>query len=1366
MICRLVIFVSLLMMARTSYAQPTKIHFKHIGNENGLSNSTVETLFQDKRGFIWIGTRDGLNRYDGHQVIVYKHQAGDSNSICDNYINAIAEDAHQQLWIGTMNGISRFTPALNKFLHFKLSHNHISAILVDQRQRKWAASFGGGIFHFDENSQTWKEIPSFRSNGSSRETHLYILYEDSKQNLWAGGDSGLFLYNEARQCFEQVTEVSLANTSNLTLKDITEDKSGNLLLATENSGLLVYNAQFRQLQQFAHHPLQPNSISSNMVRSLLVTKNGDVWTGTVNGGLDYFEPHKLHFYNYQYQPENPGSLSQRTVSALLEDVQGNIWIGTHRGGVNLYMPGAQKFKLFRQQPDKNSLSYNDVKAFCEDKQGNIWIGTDGGGLNKFNKQTQSFQHFKFDPFLKNSLGSNEVISITEDSDGKLWVGTWGGGLCLLNSNGKDFTRFQGPAYIQKVFEDSKGQIWVATYYDGLHQFDKNTGKFFRINRSSSGKTRIIGNNIISIAEDPSGNLWFGTDDGGLNRLDAVTSEYTQYFNQEEKNPDIRVLMIDNKGDVWVGQSGLYKLNKQQNKFLKVAADSELSNLFIKGIVEDNHGYFWISSSDGIIRLNPATSEFRKYNIVDGLQGPEFEAGAYLRTRDGEVYFGGINGFNCFYPNEISNNNFIPPVYLTEFAIGKHSIHGNPLQPNLKKDISVAETIHLSWKEATFSIGFTALNFTSAENNQYVYKLEGWDRDWINAGAERKVTYTNVSPGTYTFYVKASNNDGLWNEEGRQITVIIKPPFYQTWWFKLLVIAIIATAVYYFIQFKKRIQLERFRESQRQQMHEMQLQFFTNISHEFRTPLSLIIGPAEKLVKDHPDSPLFSSFQVIQRNAHRLLQLINELMDFRKAESGALKLQVMRGSVPHFIDEIAQEFSEIAVRKNIKFIINTENLPKETWFDRQVLEKIIINLLSNSFKYTTPNGEIHLETFTKLQHFKPSFENELKFEFNSNQSEFLYFRVADNGVGISKESIKHLFERYYRVSDAHMGSGIGLAFVKTLTQLHKGNIWVYSQRNKGTELIIGIPVGQSAYTQEEKWTPVPQQQTSLQSLQDNRVNGLHADSFNTEVRSIPDNLQKLPIILLADDHEELRGFLKESLEGEFTVAEANNGEVALNFAKEYYPDIVISDIMMPVMDGIRFCTELKNNPDISHIPFILLTAKTSMESQLEGAGSGADFYFSKPINTELLLQTVRNILHQKQKLRERYRRDQHAEVRELAHHQRDQEFLDQLIGIIDKNLNSLELDIDFLCTQVGMSRTKLYHKVKSITGQSIGDFIRSMRLKKAAQLMSETDSSLADIMYAVGIQTQSYFSKAFKAEFGKTPTQFLKELEAGDSKKES
>jgi DNA-binding response OmpR family regulator len=534
---------------------------------------------------------------------------------------------------------------------------------------------------------------------------------------------------------------------------------------------------------------------------------------------------------------------------------------------------------------------------------------------------------------------------------------------------------------------------------------------------------------------------------------------------------------------------------------------------------------------------------------------------------------------------------------------------------------------------------------------------------------------------------------------------------------------------------------------------VQLQFFTNISHELRTPLSLIIGPIEKIQKEDPLSLHGHAYQVINKNANRLLHLINELMDFRKSESGVLKLHVMPGSAENFLEEISEEFSELAQQKKIDFKIIPGHTQTSTWFDRQIMEKIIINLIGNSFKYTPDGGVITLETFDSLKNFKPSFENELILpaEFKSEYS--IYFRVADNGIGISKESIEHLFERYYRISESHMGSGIGLAFVKSLATLHKGSIHVYSEKNKGTEIIVGIPCSQNDYLKSERWLKGNEAGVKLESINSNIT-----EQINNSKPELKKPVVIPPSILIVEDNDELRQFLKETLEPVYKISEAADGKAGFEKATEETPDLIISDIMMPVMNGIEFCRLIKSTIETSHIPFMMLTAKDGLESRIEGTETGADYYFSKPLSTELLELTIKNVFLQKQKIKDRYQKDYHTEVKELAHSVKDKEFLEGLIGVIEANLTKPEMNIDFICTQIGMSRTKLFTKIKNITGQSIGDFIRTIRLKKAAQLLTLQDMSITDVMYGVGIQTQSYFTKAFKNEFGKTPTQFLKDLQ--------
>jgi len=1344
-----VLFILFCFTCQIVLAQNLK--FKHIGTDNGLSNSTIECIFQDHRGFIWFGTRDGLNKYDGEQIIVYKNNK-DINSLSDNFIRHIYEDQHHKLWIGTSNGLNRFDPERNTFKRYSFSanakkssgKNDIRAIEAYDN-KLWIATSGGPLQVLNEKTNTLQQF----------EHHTNDIHTDKKGNLWIATDQGLYRFDKQGAAFYRINGLSAYN-----LRVITESADGTFWLGTEEQGMIAYHPQEKTIKLYKHQEKNSNSLGSDLVRAIIADQENNLWIGGINGGLDYFNPRTNTFKNYQYEPGNSSSLSQRTVSAIFRDRQDNLWVGTHRGGINLYTPGAERFKLVQQELNKNSLSYNDVKAFDEDQQGNLWIGTDGGGLNFYDKGTQHFTHYRFDPFRPESLGSNAVLNITEDRLGQLWIGTWAGGLNLMHRKSGTFSRFMNnPAdptsissnYVQKIFEDSKGNLWVGTYYGGLNLMDRTSRKFSRLIDGAS-RSRISGENIISINEDAQQNLWIGTDDGGLNCYNLNTKIFKHYFLNEEKRPDLRVIFIDSKKRLWIGQAGLYLFNPSKNDFSMYTTKAGLSTDFIKGITEDERGNFWITTSRGLTKFHPETFQFSYYNKADGLQGLEFEANAYLKTKSGEMFFGGVNGYNSFYPEAIKTNRFIPPVYLTEFQIFNNKILPGDKDSPLDKDISFTKDIKLSYKQATFSFSFAGLNYTAPENNKYAYKLEGLDEDWNYVGNTTKASYTNLDPGNYVFRVKASNNDNNWNLEGTWVHIHIAPPFWATWWFRSLIAGSVIGIAYALLSFKRRMEIRALEEQKREEMHQIQLQFFTNISHEFRTPLSLILGPIDRLLKEDSKAAFLSYYKTIHRNANRLLSLINELMDFRKIESGALQLKVIPGNINLFIDEVAEEFTEMALDKSIDFKVKNPMQPTDIWFDRQVIEKIVLNLVNNSLKYTKPGGEVTLEILYSLDGFKAQFENQLQIGSSEQGKRHMYIRVADNGIGISKESIGYLFERYYRITESHLGSGVGLAFVKSLTMLHKGMIVVSSERHEGTEIIIGLPCSKEDYSPEERWGQSSQQGgTRLESI-----------SYQSDQRLAVEN-PVLPEasainkhILIVDDNEELRVFLKDTLSPIYHISEAADGYTGLQKAKEEFPDLVISDVMMPGMTGTQFCKALKEDLETSHIPFLMLTANNSLEGEIAGVGSGADLYFSKPININLLLLNIKNIFEQRQKLREYHSKGHQTELIDLTHSAKDREFMEKLLGIVNNHLINPEMDIEFLCSEIGMSRTKLYQKIKTITGQSIGEFIRSVRLKKAVEIMTKEDVLLTEVMYRVGIQTQSYFTKAFKKEFGKTPSQYLQE----------
>lgn len=1350
---RICFLVFLIISVGNSSAQNLK--FKHIGVEDGLSNSTIECIFQDHRGFLWFGTRDGLNKYDGNQITVFKHDKS-PNSLSDNFIRCIFEDKNHTLWIGTSDGLNKFNAEKNNFSIYRAkdlkSDNTITSI-QETDKGIWVGTSSSGLNLLDKNSNTFSRY-TYRSNSKdTRQDHVNDLCIDNTGDLWMATDAGINVLNIKTKVSKAITGLE-----KYTIRSIQKGPDGTIWLATEESGMIRFDPKTRGIKVYQHQETGSNSIGSDLVRAIVFDQQNKMWIGGINGGLDYFDPVLEKFSHYQNEPGNPFSLSQRTVSAIFNDKQGNIWIGTHRGGVDLYSPQAEKFKLFRQQPNKNSLSYNDVRAFCEDRKGNILIGTDGGGLDVYNKTTGKFTHHRYSPFDANSIGADAVLDITQTRNGTIYVGTWAGGLNLMNDKGS-FNRYTHNAsptsissdYVQKTFEDSENNIWIGTYYGGLNLFDPQTKQFKRIREGKSG-TKLIGNNIVSINEDSYKNLWIGTDDGGLNCYNLKTQLFSHYFIAKAKQPDLRVIFVDSKDNLWIGQTGLYRFDRTKNKFYVYTTKAGLGSEFIKGITEDATGNFWISTSKGLTSFNPLNKSFKQYNTGDGLQSSEFEANAYMKARNGEMFFGGINGFNSFFPNEIKSNKSAPPVYITEFQIFNQKISPNMEGSVLEKDISYTKEIELDYDQATISFRFAGLNYVSNENNNYAYKLDGEDADWINVGNVKQAFYTNLDPGTYTFRVRASNNDHVWNNEGTAVKVIISSPFWATWWFRIGAIALAGYLAYLVLSFKRRLEIRKIEEDKREEIHQTQLQFFTNISHEFRTPLSLILGPIERLLKEDTQESFQSYYNTIHRNANRLLRLINELMDFRKTASGAIKLNVINGNLNLFMNEVAEEFSEMAADKDIHFTVEKENIPAEVWFDRQVIEKIILNLVNNSLKYTKAGGTLKLQVLSSLDTFKPEFANTLSIRSDYQANNYIYFRVIDSGIGISKESIVHLFERYYRITETHLGSGVGLAFVKSLTLLHKGLIEVSSERNQGTEIIIGIPANKNDYNLDEQFSQnVEAGGTRLESISYNSESEIR----QSEVDSADEKSEVS--ILIVDDNDELRTFLKETLSPYYEIIEANDGNSGLDKAKKDLPDLIISDVMMPGMNGTEFCRIIKDDIETSHIPFLMLTAKSSIEAEIEGATSGADLYFTKPLNIDLLKITIKNIVEQRRKLKEHYLKTKETAPADLTYSDKDKVFMTKLLSIIEEQMVNPEMDIDYLCKEVGMSRTKLYNKIKSITGQSIGEFVRSARLRKATEIMKSEDVLLTEVMYRIGIQTQSYFTKAFKKEFGVTPTGYLQSI---------
>ncbi|WP_207422491.1 hybrid sensor histidine kinase/response regulator transcription factor [Desertivirga brevis] len=1353
--------------------QRARLKFQHLTTDDGLSNNTVESICQDKRGFVWFGTRDGLNRYDGTKIKIFRNKLEDTTSISENLINDIYVDKQGNLWVATADGLNLFLPKTEKFQHFSPGKSLTEVRdIVEEQNGNLLLGTNKGLYSFDTKNRRFSRWTNYRSPEKIDIGEVNKLLLDKQGFLWVGAENGLYQI-ELKTRKTKYFKARPGNPRSIqspVIHELFEDSQGRIWVGMSEGGLALFNRTdgsmktFKADPKFALQPTTTNSLPHNDVRSIVESSSGVLWVGTENGGLCIFDTRTYEFTTYQPDKTDPQSLNHDSLHSLFKDNQGNIWIGTWAGGVNFYSPALLKFPLFNKFPQ---ASFPGVESISRDKQGIIWMGVVENGLYSLDPKTFNFVYYPNPNISRFEVG---IYFIKEFNKDTLVLAVRRGGMAFFDKRTEKFTHYLpqngkknsiGGHELNTVLVDRHKNVWCGGWNMGISRFNYKTKDFSNYRHRPADSKSLNNDLVYTIFEDRQGRIWIGTDGGGLEQYNPRTNSFNHHIHKKGDLKSIShntVISIfeDKKGRFWVGTSnGLNLMDRRKGTFSVYTQKDGLPNDVIKSIIEDTYGNLWLGTNKGLSCFNPEKEEFRNFSVKDGLQGSEFLMNACSIDLNGNLYFSGYKGLNIFHPAKINFNRQIPPVILTDFQLANKPVAIGAETSPLQEHISETKELRLTYDQSVFSFEFAALNYISPDKNQYAYKMEGFDDDWNYVGSKHTATYTNLDPGSYTFRVIASNNDGVWNTKGAYLRVVIKPPFWETWWFRLLIIALLLTAAYKYLSFRRLQELKELEEKKREEMQQVQLQFFTNISHEFRTPLSLIIGPLEKLLQPDPTGGFKQYYKVMYKNANRLMGLINELMDFRKIESGALRLKASLGNLDAFIAEIAEDFENTAAERNITYTIQT-SINRDILFDRQVLEKILLNLINNSFKYTADGGSIEIRTFDQMPTFNPKYHNTHILKNNVQAREYIYISVVDTGIGISRDSIQHLFQRYYRIADAHLGSGVGLAFVKSLTFLHKGEIFVSSERHQGTEIIVAIPSSATDYKADEKKTiQNDEPEVKLESLQ------FKEDNYLVEAIRLPGEPIKqedqTKHLLLVDDNEELRNFLKDSLIDLYQISEAKNGREGLLKAKEVSPDLIISDVMMPDMDGIKFCKLVKNEMEISHIPFMMLTAKNTLQSEIEGVESGADYYFTKPISIQLLKLTLKNLFSQRQKLKEHYTQDRHAEVRELVHTSKDKEFLDKLLLIIESQLINPDLDIEFLCKEIGMSRTKLYQKIKSITGQSIGEFVRTIRLRKAIEIMTHEDVPLSDVIFRVGIQTQSYFTKAFKKEFGKTPSQFLNDI---------
>jgi ligand-binding sensor domain-containing protein/signal transduction histidine kinase/DNA-binding response OmpR family regulator len=1352
-------------------AQKPDLRFGHINALKGLSHGFTRKITQDHEGYMWFATADGLNKYDGYKMTVYRHDPDDARSLTSNDVLTLFEDSRQALWVGTSKGLNRYVRDRNHFVPVpEIGDAFITSALEDRNGNLWVST-KKELYRYDRQRGRFARFP-LRTEAMT----IACLFEDRRGTFWIGTFAGPAVLDR--------NTGTVHPQRHLPVKDVSclyEDRAQNLWIGSRVMGLLRYRPADRTSVLYQ----QELNIPNHAVFALAEDSLGRLWVGTENGGLSVFDPAANQFYQYLNNPADPESLCFNTVYSIATDRAGNTWLGTFAGVERVKN---DKFTHVRSDfLNPNSPGSNNILSFCEDHLGTLWIGTDGAGLDQYDPRTGTFTHYRHDPKDPRSLSSNAITYLKEDRKGNLWIGTWGGGLNRFDRAGKAFIRYRtdpadprsiGNDNIVHIYEDRRDNLWIGIG-SGIERLDRNTGTFTHYNH-------LLPNTLLAsypgdILEDRHGTLWIGTYDG-LCILDR-DRRTVQAFRHDGRDKGslssnvINTLFEDSRGTLWVGTiGGLNRYDRQRRTFRAFQAKDGLSSDAVYGILEDRQGFLWISTSNGVSRFDPVRGTFKNYGTDDGLQGNEFKPNAFLALRNGQMLFGGNNGYNVFHPQRIRDNRTVPPVLLTDFKIFNKSVPvGGPGSP-LPKHVSQVRELVLSYKHSVLSFEFAALGYCYPEKNQYAYKLAGLEEDWNYVGNRREATYTSLDPGEYVFSVKASNHDGVWNEEGVSVRIVITPPFWKTWWFRLLLLAALGVVVNLLVRARVRrlgrqkevlkklvrrktreivdqnktlakanLALSRQKEEILLQKNEIlqmsarvkeadekKLAFFANISHEIRTPLTLIVGPAERLVAKTAREPkLHAEAALLHNNAHRLLKLVNELMDFHKLDQGQLKVRAGKGDIVAFCAQVVAAFDAAAESKGVHLVFLPEADECQTWFDPGKLEVVLCNLLSNALKFTPEGGEIRVRLGVAPGG--------------------LEVVVSDTGIGIEAAELGRIFDRYYQIESgvAHpQGTGIGLSYSQELVKLLGGSVAVASRPGAGTTFRVWLPVLEPDRP-ERNPPPLPARHLppGPSWAADLPVGGAEAATAGQVGPAGPK-------ILVIDDHADMRAYIRSCLADAFTVYEAADGQAGMAVARQQLPTLIISDVMMPAMDGMAFCQRLRADIEVSHIPVILLTAKTSVETQLNGLRNGADDYITKPFNETVLLARVHNLIASRERLRASFREKLVLEPREVTVSSADEQFLQKALAIVEREMHNAEFGVADLVREIGMSRSLVYLKLKELINHSPAEFIKVTRLKRASQLLREKKYRVSDVCYLVGFTDPHYFTISFKKFFHQTPSECI------------
>ncbi|WP_281637949.1 hybrid sensor histidine kinase/response regulator transcription factor [Flavobacterium marginilacus] len=1373
-----IFFICYLFFVTISYSQNNFENFQFRSIKEGISKRGVWTIVQDKKGYIWIGTNGaGLYKYDGINYVVYESNWNTPKSINSNLIYTAYVDSQNKLWVGTEEGLCLYDRNLDRFetidlkkalkIHkddivtvrsliednednllvgteqyglLKLNKKTFQAItvksnipsnidlfirsLAKNKQGKIFAATNFGLKYFDSKTNSIQQVTLVENDNSKSKItdSLESLFFETNNDLWIGTtNNGLIKVVETTKGYQQ-KKIAITNKRIFSIIAI---DAKNILCATENDGLFLINNSGAVIKKYLPNKFEKNGLKSNSIWSLLKDNDNRIWLGYYNKGVCIFDKLSEQFNSIESLLNNTNSLQTSSVTSIAEDFSGKLWISMEGGGVDVFDPKTKKFIHINTHDSSyiSGLTNNNVQEVFFDSKQNLWLAVWNEGIFFLKKGTRNF--INYNTHNTKGLSSDRVLSFAEDSKGNIWIGTFERGLSYFDSSKKSFFQCNSKPFrdyllpsslVRKVFVDSDDIIWVGTIR-GLYGVNKN-GNTFSVFSIKDKMSKVLNNirthTILSIYESKNKLIWIGTDG-----------------------------------------SGLFNYNKKTKKIAWYSGNESLKEKSVCSIIEDNYGSIWVSGGAGITKLDVKNNKFYNFTTEDGLLANDFNNNSVLKDKKGTIYFGSYEGINYFDPNQMSKTAKQPQLYFKDFKLFNTSIIPAAADSPLQKVISETKHITLNHNQSVFTIEYVGINYSYPGKNEYAYYLEGFEKEWNYVGNKHIATYTNLAPGDYVFKVKSANRGGTWSQKPLELKITILAPWWKTYWAYLVYLIIAVLGAYYVITYyqnkfkaKQAISFERDKRIQIEKLNNKKLQFFTNISHEFRTPLTLIMNPLDDLLKNNVynlNGEVLNKLKVIHKSSDLLSRLINELMDFRKLQFNQVQLQVQEIEVISFVKDILSHFDEEANFRKIELTFSSPLKKLNDWVDPKMFEKIIFNILSNAFKVTPDYGSINVRI---KESNKPVY-----FPLVNLGKEVKSYEITieDTGSGLDKKELKRIFERFYQVNNlnkTYYGStGIGLEVVKEFIELNKGKIEVDSVLGDGTTFRIIFPLGKDFFEPDE-FAKV----SNKPALEKKKIlRDMTAMESNSELPANESNPEKPHTVLIVEDNADLRSYLKAELKKEYKVIVAENGQKGYDLAVHKLPDLILTDVIMPVMDGLEMCKKIKGNIKTSHIPLLMLSAKALVKDRLEGIDSGADLYLSKPFNMDILKSSLAQLINSRQIIFNKF----YDGITKKAQQKTttiDNDFMQKILNYIHENISEPELSVELLASIVFLSRSQLYRKIKTLTGVSVNEFIRNVRLEKAKQFIEFGNDNINEISYKVGFATPSYFTKCFKLKFGHLPTE--------------